>query len=172
MSTDEEWKNEMLIYEKYLKEDFEDVQNSNSVSVKDSFKLKDLPPKTENNSVRQSQNVAKADKNSSRNSRNGLINHLSASKNTESNESKEKIAKLQSSVDNLRKNFHSEHILNDELYKTNRLEAIKRSIATRKIQKWYRRHNLRRKAGEAALKRYTLKSLKDKFKLSDKLFLF
>lgn len=104
---------EMLIYEKYLKEDLKNFEQSN-VNTKAS--------------------------------RNTLINSL-VSNNS-------KIEQLKSSVDNLRRGLYDElKSSDDSLAKIEKLKEIRKKIATRKIQRWYRRHSLRRKTAEAALKR-------------------
>ena len=60
---------------------------------------------------------------------------------------------LKSSVDTLRRDLESDLQANDAKLRLNCLNELKRKISARFIQRWYRRHCLRRKSGEAALKR-------------------
>ena len=153
---DEAWKNEMIIYEKYLKEDLEtygkhlneidNSRNHNMHSINDSKAF----------STKSSINSAEI-KDKRMNSFNKNLPSVC------NEESKEKIEKLKTSIDHLRREFHTDVQKMDAKYSTesnrsnqdlNKMNEIKRKICARKIQRWYRRHHLRIKAGEAALKRY------------------
>ena len=132
---DEAWKNEMMIYEKYLKDDLEtygkQLNEFDNVNASKAFSTK--------SSIQS--------------------NHQNSNKNICNEESKEKIEKLKTSVDHLRREFHTDmHKIDAKFSVDNKnnsivLNEIKRKISARKIQRWYRRHHLRIKAGEAALKR-------------------
>ena len=150
---EEAWKNEMMIYEKYLKDDLDtygkqlqEYDTSNSVSLK-RFSNK--------SSIQESQNL-----NSDHSAKDKRMNNFNKNLTHISNDdSKEKIEKLKTSVDHLRKEFHTDIQKIDARYSVDKknndsvLHEIKRKVAARKIQRWFRRHNLRIKAGEAALKR-------------------
>jgi hypothetical protein len=131
---DQAWKNEMMNYEKYLKDDLEtygkQLNEFDNVNASKAFSTK--------SSIQSNLN-----------------------KNICNEESKEKIEKLKISVDHLRREFQTDvHKMDAKFSADNKnnnniivLNDIKRKISARKIQRWYRRHHLRIKAGEAALKR-------------------
>jgi hypothetical protein len=137
---DQAWKNEMMIYEKYLKDDLE----------------------TYGKQLNEFDNVNASKAFSSKSSIQSNLN-----KNICNEESKEKIEKLKISVDHLRREFQTDvHKMDAKFSADNKnnnniivLNDIKRKISARKIQRWYRRHHLRIKAGEAALKRQVFFSI-------------
>jgi hypothetical protein len=151
-SNDEAWKNEMFIYEKYLKEDYERFetnylndfeqvgQNTNDTQFPAGSGIGSSVIKRVPNKMKVfHENIQNGDKD-------GQKSGLS--------ESKQKIEKLQSSVDTLRRDLHNDIVTNDTKFQTGILNDLKRKLAARKIQDWYRRHYLRKKTGEAALKRF------------------
>jgi hypothetical protein len=149
-SSDEVWKNEMLIYEKYLKDDYQKFETNY---------LNDFEPakSTTNDVLTAKINDNGATKKVS-NKMKAFHENLTAIQNDKpvSNDSRHNIEKLKSSVDTLRRDLHNDIQTNDAKLQTNILNDLKRKLAARKIQKWYRRHCLRKKSGEAALKRHVV----------------